>query len=162
MALISCPECGQTISEYAPTCPHCGVTVFGGKSRPTKPVTFGPSGEKPVWPKALAGFFLLLIVASCITGNSTKRQPAGLTETSAMALCMRGIQLASKDPERAEIPWVEPHVSDAAYSFTWGHSTRMLRLRNGFGLEVASSGYCSVDRVKKEIINLTVEGTKFL
>lgn len=24
MALVTCPECGEQISELAPTCPHCG------------------------------------------------------------------------------------------------------------------------------------------
>lgn len=24
MALIICPECGNSISEHAPICPHCG------------------------------------------------------------------------------------------------------------------------------------------
>jgi len=24
MALIKCPECGNSISEHAPSCPHCG------------------------------------------------------------------------------------------------------------------------------------------
>jgi len=24
MALITCPECGNSISEHAPMCPHCG------------------------------------------------------------------------------------------------------------------------------------------
>ena len=26
MALIKCPECGREISEYAPSCPGCGIT----------------------------------------------------------------------------------------------------------------------------------------
>jgi ribosomal protein L32 len=25
MALIKCPECGNSISEHAPSCPHCGI-----------------------------------------------------------------------------------------------------------------------------------------
>ena len=25
MALITCPECGNTISDKAPLCPHCGI-----------------------------------------------------------------------------------------------------------------------------------------
>lgn len=27
MALISCPECGQSVSSMAETCPHCGVSL---------------------------------------------------------------------------------------------------------------------------------------
>ena len=28
MALITCPECGMQISDKAPSCPHCGVSVY--------------------------------------------------------------------------------------------------------------------------------------
>ena len=27
MALITCPECGKSVSEYAETCPHCGYRL---------------------------------------------------------------------------------------------------------------------------------------
>ena len=27
MAVIPCPECGKTVSESAPSCPHCGYAV---------------------------------------------------------------------------------------------------------------------------------------
>jgi hypothetical protein len=33
MALISCPECKQQISDTAPTCPHCG---FAQKATPVE------------------------------------------------------------------------------------------------------------------------------
>jgi hypothetical protein len=29
MGLIACPECGQGVSEHAPTCPHCGYPIRG-------------------------------------------------------------------------------------------------------------------------------------
>ena len=30
MALVHCPDCGQKVSEKAPTCPHCGSPLKGG------------------------------------------------------------------------------------------------------------------------------------
>ena len=30
MAVISCPECGQTVSTMAEACPHCGVRLVNG------------------------------------------------------------------------------------------------------------------------------------
>jgi hypothetical protein len=35
MALITCPECGNQVSETAPVCPHCGrANPGGGAQRP--------------------------------------------------------------------------------------------------------------------------------
>lgn len=30
MALISCPECRQPVSDQAPACPHCGYVINHG------------------------------------------------------------------------------------------------------------------------------------
>lgn len=27
MALVSCPDCGRSVSDRAPTCPHCGAPI---------------------------------------------------------------------------------------------------------------------------------------
>lgn len=37
MALINCPECGQSVSDKAPTCPHCGAPI---NMKVDVPVTF--------------------------------------------------------------------------------------------------------------------------
>ncbi|WP_321423863.1 zinc ribbon domain-containing protein [uncultured Bacteroides sp.] len=29
MALIKCPECGESVSDKAPSCPHCGLAIAG-------------------------------------------------------------------------------------------------------------------------------------
>jgi len=79
-----------------------------------------------------------------------------------MAMCMRAIQLASKDPERVQIPWVDPRMGGDDFHFAWGHSTRMLRMRNGLGLEVAASGSCTVSRARKTVTSLTIDGQRLL
>jgi len=33
MAMISCRECASSVSDSAPTCPHCGVASPGGQSQ---------------------------------------------------------------------------------------------------------------------------------
>lgn len=33
MAMIPCRECGETISDGAPTCPKCGIPSPGGQAR---------------------------------------------------------------------------------------------------------------------------------
>jgi RNA polymerase subunit RPABC4/transcription elongation factor Spt4 len=44
MALISCPECAQQLSDRAPTCPHCGCPIAApvSVSQTARP----PSGRK--------------------------------------------------------------------------------------------------------------------
>ena len=34
MALVTCPECGGTVSSLARACPHCGYAVAESHSRP--------------------------------------------------------------------------------------------------------------------------------
>lgn len=38
MALIKCPECGNKVSEYAATCPHCGGPIAFSKIRGSTPI----------------------------------------------------------------------------------------------------------------------------
>jgi RNA polymerase subunit RPABC4/transcription elongation factor Spt4 len=39
MALISCPECGKDVSEYAVTCPNCGVNIKLMKEKAASTIT---------------------------------------------------------------------------------------------------------------------------
>ena len=34
MAIVSCPECKQEVSDKAPACPHCGFRLASGRFRP--------------------------------------------------------------------------------------------------------------------------------
>ena len=96
----------------------------------------------------------MIIVGSC-TGPKIKSE---FDEFDAHVLCDQAIKLASKDPERPVIPYVTPRLLNGGdFQFEWGHSTKMLRLRNGFGLEVEASGSCGVSREKKRVIGLTLE-----
>lgn len=36
MSLINCPECKKTISDKAPSCPHCGIPLFKVKNNVKK------------------------------------------------------------------------------------------------------------------------------
>jgi hypothetical protein len=47
MALISCPECGQQVSDKAPTCPNCGVPIF----QESKVVVYGYTQQFAINPK---------------------------------------------------------------------------------------------------------------
>lgn len=36
MALMNCPECNETVSEYASSCPHCGYPINKDKTKPVQ------------------------------------------------------------------------------------------------------------------------------
>ncbi|MFQ8748589.1 MAG: zinc ribbon domain-containing protein [Alistipes finegoldii] len=40
MALINCPECGNSISDQAPHCPKCGYQISNHTSFPKQKVAF--------------------------------------------------------------------------------------------------------------------------
>ncbi len=40
MALIACPDCQQTVSDQAPTCPHCGYPIRTTQSTPAEPARY--------------------------------------------------------------------------------------------------------------------------
>ena len=47
MALIKCPECGNTVSDKAKTCPHCGVEISDVKQG--APNNGNGGGKKNLW-----------------------------------------------------------------------------------------------------------------
>lgn len=55
MALIACPECQQSVSDRAVTCPRCGVAIAGAVARPVPPaaslagVASGAADERVAW-----------------------------------------------------------------------------------------------------------------
>ena len=91
-----------------------------------------------------------------------QRAPVGFTQGAALTLCESAIRLISKDPEKAEIPYVDDLGDATAYYFAWGHATKMLRLRNGLGLEVAATGSCVVNKSAQRIVSLTLNGKEMI
>jgi hypothetical protein len=83
----------------------------------------------------------------------------GLAEHEAMTLCELAIKKASKDPDSAKVPSVAPISSDKGeYFFSWGPSTKMMKLRNGLGNDVAATGSCVVSQSLKKVTQLTING----
>ncbi len=80
MALILCPECQSSVSDTAPTCPHCGYVnpagkprhlaflpgAFSSKHRNAPHSTVAPRAEpekKKLSPLAKMGLFILIAFA---------------------------------------------------------------------------------------------------
>jgi hypothetical protein len=120
----------------------------------SKNIVVGTLKGPPKWAYVASGIVLMIVIGSC-TGPKKKSE---FDESDAHVLCDQAIKLASKDPQNPVIPYVAPRLlHEGEFQFEWGHSTKMLRLRNGFGLEVAASGSCGVSREEKRVIRLTLE-----
>ena len=93
MALTNCWECGESVSEHAETCPHCGIKS-PGKKPPAQapPFTLAPDqapDPPPVPPKKKSGcgkfllysilIIIVLVVLGIIIGGM---QEAGIRPTS--------------------------------------------------------------------------------
>lgn len=77
-------------------------------------------------------------------------------------MCQMALKKISRDPEKAEIPVVQNFGSETEFYFAWGSSTKMVRMRNGLGLEVAGSASCVVDKATKRFTSLTLNGESIL
>lgn len=78
MALIECPECGQNVSERAPTCPNCGAPILKSreeKSINTKLNTIQQTSKRLKSHVLISSLmmiigFILLLPAICSSSNS--------------------------------------------------------------------------------------------
>lgn len=92
MAMINCPECGNSISDQAAACPHCGYPIHSPKdSNPLQPVRKKDSDEdiKPISRgKILLVIILVFIIVIAISqcGKSTTRD---ITPAEAARTCAR-------------------------------------------------------------------------
>ena len=76
----------------------------------------------------------------------------------ALYLCQQAMKSASLDPNKAEVPFVMPTSDAAEFHFSWGASTKRMRMRNGLGMDVPATGSCSVSKSAKRITYMTING----
>ena len=81
---------------------------------------------------------------------------AKVMDEAAFKTCQQEIKRASRDPETAVIPAVGWMRGGADWRFLWNQNTRMVRMKNGLGLEVALTALCVVDEVTGKIKLLTL------
>lgn len=153
MAIVRCAECNNEISDTAKQCPHCGAP----KAKAIPPKSIGPAG----W---VAAAIVGAIAFSCAgsggsgTSSTSRQQTSSFSELDALLLCQTALKRASRDPEKAEVPYVKAFGGSAEYYFAWGAQTKMARMRNGLGLEVAVGASCIVDKATRRITSLTLDG----
>jgi hypothetical protein len=84
------------------------------------------------------------------------------TAGTALTICQYALKKISLDPDNAQIPYVENFGTGDEFYFAWGASTRIARMRNGIGLDVAVTASCIVDKQSREIKSLTLNGKKII
>ena len=106
------------------------------------------------------GAFLAACVALAVAVSPGKKPTSSndLTEGDALYLCAQAYRRLARDPDNVVVPTVPDHGSGTESYFAWGASTKTMRMRNGLGLDVATSGSCIVDRRARLITALTLDG----
>lgn len=186
MAVIKCLKCGAQIDDNLQYCGWCGEKIGLGHTvnLSEKAISIEPSQEtvktdepKQETPKNNlketiegCGCLIFLVLAmlfgfsQCSSGDSSKGSSGDSLnkELEASTICGMAIKKLSRDPEMAKVPYVQGINTGTEIQFIWDSSSEMLRLRNGLGLEVATTGLCSVDLSTEEITYLEVEGQVFI
>lgn len=109
----------------------------------------------PMWANVIAGLLMLGALSMCVGGDD---KPAQFGHVDALVMCQTALKSAARDPENADIPYVDNLGKADEYVYAWGGQTKMARMRNGLGLEVAASASCIVDGRAKRITSLTLNG----
>ncbi len=163
MALIECFECKKQISSLAPVCPGCGAPARPVQSTSASSAPISEARKNPPKSTLIAATvsvgLMIFAAVSCTGGKGAASGETNAFDWSdALTMCQMTLKRASRDPEKAEVPYVPNSGSGDEYYFAWGASTKMARMRNGLGLEVAASASCIVSKSQKRITSLTLNG----
>lgn len=91
------------------------------------------------------------------SAEQKRQREAAAALNNAFGLCRKAILTIARNPEKSEVPYMFPVVEKGNWVWSWSQQTKMLRLRNGLGLEVATTGLCAVDRDAMRIETLIVD-----
>ena len=169
-----CPSCKDKTIEPTPSCPSCGLDYKTNKKALKTKTQNGSDDnqglnkktdeqQRPLVFFAQVAFLVIIFVGGIgvmIFGEDSPedlaREKAKQDHMDAYYICQQAIKYVSKDPDNAEIPYVQNFGSGDEYYFAWGRDTKHLRLKNGLGLDVAASASCIVNKGK--ITQLTIDG----
>ncbi|WOI45866.1 hypothetical protein [Acidovorax sp. BLS4] len=87
---------------------------------------------------------------------------AKVSDGTALYTCQSALRKAVSDPEAAVIPDVGWMKGGADWRFLWSQDSRMVRVRNALGLDVAVTALCVVDEESGHIKLLTVDGKQLI
>lgn len=81
MVLVSCPECGQEISEYAETCPNCAYPIAESEESLNEVESESEDGSKTSgclawWSKWLGILVVVAIIFGIYSKKDTDEEPS--------------------------------------------------------------------------------------
>lgn len=116
--------------------------------------------------KAIPVCVAFSVVASYIAPTSDKEPkkapstaaPTEMSFAQALTKCQYAIKDMSKDPESAEVPYVEDFGSGNEYYFAWGAQTKPVRMTNSFGAMLSAGASCTVNKSTGKIAAISLDG----
>ncbi len=76
-----------------------------------------------------------------------------------LTTCQYALKAMSKDPESAEVPYVDNFGSGNEFYFAWGASTKPVRMKNSFGAMLSGGASCIVDKTSGRITSISLNGS---
>ena len=179
----ACPQCGAPnaaatdagSTSAGESLHHDGLTFSSPEalqaykdSRSEKPASAAKPGKKekpktPWWAWVIAIPIGAYVGVSCAGRSDSASSSASLSSIEALTMCQSAIKRLSRDPANAEVPYVTADYDwDQKARFVWGPATRYARLRNGFGMEVAATADCTVQKYEHTISSLLINGEQMI
>lgn len=141
------------------------VFYFASWSKPGRAVVSDLEAERDIKGRLRTVGLWLVGVPSAIFAfgwyaeNATVKTPVDPKPAlQALYDCQQAIKRLSKDPEKADVPYVANQGISSEYTFVWSSNTSLIRMRNGLGVDVPARASCTVNASSMAIINLTLNG----
>ena len=91
MALISCKECGNQVSDQAPTCPKCGTPIAAAQQNIT--IVQAPPPKKGLGCGGIIGIIIVIIIIAAAVGGKAKKEESEKNISAAPALTINAKEL---------------------------------------------------------------------
>lgn len=175
MALVKCRECGKEISDQAASCIGCGAPLRSKQEqRPIAGSWSDESNYRNIFPDMpgnhdeppkksnlstllISAVVIGFVVYACSPGSNSKKSSTS-SEVNGLLACKQAIRFASKDPDKADIPYAEARSVGYEYTYTWTNGANTIRLRNGLGIDVPASATCNVSKESGLVRRLIING----
>jgi hypothetical protein len=94
-------------------------------------------------------------LSSTATSSST---PPEISFAAALTKCQYALKGQSKDPDSAEVPYVNDFGSGKEFYFAWGASSKPVRMKNSYGAILSAGASCTVNKATGQITSLSLDG----